>query len=119
LFLVLDHRDYYRKIEANTRPWNFYANRWLVFSEHQYDEENQLEKTIDTSIDLINEEVRQFQLVKSLYTPQELKTLLRQAGFQKIEMKGDWDGNELQDLSSMIIILAEKPNHKRKKDFQK
>jgi hypothetical protein len=33
-FLELDNRNYYLKNEANTRDWNLYGQRFLVFSEY-------------------------------------------------------------------------------------
>ena len=106
-FSQLDHRGYYILQEAGTRPWNFYGNRWLLFSEHDYDESQCLEKTIDTSLDLLTGDVDQFRLTKSLYTPEEIQDYLQRVGFQSVQMMGNWDGSPAKSESPMILTIAE------------
>jgi len=106
LFLELDNRDYYVKHEAGRRNWNFHAGRWLQFSEHFYDPVEQLEKTVDNSLDLQSMIFKQFRLTKRLYDQQELRALITSSGLTVKRMMGSWEGGDVNcDNPSLLTVV--------------
>lgn len=54
------------------------------------------------------DKARSFEFKHRLYSGQELKTLLQQAGFAEVALYGDLDGNEYGASASRLIALARK-----------
>lgn len=107
VFVQLDNRLHFVRDEAGTRHWAYHADRWLDFSEHYYAPEEELEKTIDTSLDLRSGTVSQFLLTKSLYDYQEIAGRLADAGLRLLQGFGDWDGGPVTEDSPCLLLVAQ------------
>ncbi|MDR0503671.1 MAG: class I SAM-dependent methyltransferase [Treponema sp.] len=67
--------------------WTFLKNRWILIKGGQ-----RLEKTF----------------VQRLYSASELRSLLVEAGFRKIEIYGEWDESAYNQYSNKLIAVARK-----------
>jgi SAM-dependent methyltransferase len=67
--------------------WTFLKNRWILLKDSQ-----RVEKTF----------------VQRLYSASELKTSLQQAGFEKIEIYGDWDESPYDQYAKKLIAVCRK-----------
>ena len=108
LFLELDNRSYYLKNVANTRDWNLYGKRMLLFSEHIYQETACTEISRDISIDLNKSLINEFIIVKRLYKLDEINRMVIDSGFDNVKIYGDWDGQVFNENSPKLILIAEK-----------
>lgn len=108
IFIELDNREKFLRQEAGKKNWNFYQNKWLVLSEHIYDEKNSLEKTRDIGINVDNQTIDEFCVTKQLYTKNEIVNMLKSSNFNIREIYGDWNGMEFNRDSECLIIIGEK-----------
>lgn len=108
LFIEIDNRNYYINNEAGKREWGFHGDRWLLFSEHLYNESSFCEISRDISIDLLEDTTKEHLLVKRLYDLNEISDIIKSKGFTNIKIYGDWEGTSIDEKSSKIIIIAEK-----------
>jgi SAM-dependent methyltransferase len=106
LFIEMDNRPYFISHEAGRKTWTYRADRWIMLSSHYYDSRDNLEKTIDTTVDLMDGSVDQFLLTKCLYDPQELMQCLQEADLQIESTFGDWSGSEITPDSPSILIVS-------------
>jgi len=67
--------------------WTFLKNRWILINDKK-----RMEKTF----------------IQRLYSASELRTLLQEAGFNKIEIYGDWDESSYNHLANKLIIVCRK-----------
>jgi len=67
--------------------WTFLKNRWILLRN-----EMRVEKTF----------------VQRLYSASELRSLLREAGFEQIEIYGDWDESAYDQNARMLIAVCRK-----------
>ncbi len=108
LFTEMDNRPYFVRHEAGHRFWNFHLDRLLLLSQHYYDQDARLEKTIDTSIDLNSNAVSQFFTTKSLYDEEELFAFLRDAHLSVEHAFGDWEGQPAAEDSPTLLMVSRK-----------
>ncbi|MFW6007203.1 MAG: class I SAM-dependent methyltransferase [Halanaerobiales bacterium] len=110
IFLELDNKNYFIKNEANTKDWNQYQNRWIMFSEHIYRSRDCIEISRDISIDIKENKIDQYIIIKRLYNFIEIKNLLENSGFNICTAWGNWEGQlkEKGDLKPNLLLLAEK-----------
>ncbi len=106
--IELDNKKKFINEEAGTKTWNYYNNRWLVISEHHYDEKNNLEKTRDIGIDFKCDLIDETFFIKKLYDEYEFKEIVNNIGFKNIDVYGDWNGNNIKDDSDQMIFIFEK-----------
>jgi SAM-dependent methyltransferase len=106
LFLQLDNRPYYIAREAGSRTWVLTPGKELLLSAHIYDPVLHLEKTLDTSLDLHSGEIRQYPLVKRLFTCQEIIEELDTAGIQPLAAFGDWDASPVTEHSPCLLSIS-------------
>ena len=107
LFLEIENKIYFIKAEAYSKRWH-YSQRHLVLSEIYYDDIQGLEKLRDICIDRETGDVSEFLLVKRQYSFEEIKAKLNKTGFRIEIAFGDWNGDSLTDLSSKILVVAER-----------
>jgi len=67
--------------------WTFLKNRWILIKD-----EKRMEKTF----------------IQRLYSASELRVLLKQAGFENINIYGDWDKSPYDRNANKLIITARK-----------
>jgi SAM-dependent methyltransferase len=67
--------------------WTFLKNRWIIIKDNK-----KVEKTF----------------VQRLYSASELRSLLQEAGFEKIEIYGDWDESAYDHHAAKLIVTATK-----------
>ncbi|MCL2184410.1 MAG: class I SAM-dependent methyltransferase [Treponema sp.] len=67
--------------------WAFLKNRWILLKDGK-----KVEKTF----------------VQRLYSGSELKTILQEAGFEKIDIYGDWDESSYDQHARMLIAVCNK-----------
>ena len=67
--------------------WTFLKNRWILLKD-----EKRIEKTF----------------IQRLYAASELRTLLTEAGFAKVEIYGDWDENPYDQFAKRLIVVGRK-----------
>jgi len=67
--------------------WTFLKNRWILIKGAE-----RLEKTF----------------IQRLYSASELRALLREAGFRKVEIYGDWDESAYNQYANKLIAVARK-----------
>ena len=108
LFIELDNRLSFIRNEAGSRTWNIYNARWLVISEHYYDDDQKLEKTRDIGFDLDSCSVDEFVITKRLYDPDEFREILIESRYNISINYGDWDERALDNEAPYQIILASK-----------
>jgi SAM-dependent methyltransferase len=65
--------------------WTFLNNRWIIFND-----EKRIEKTFP----------------QRLYAASELRELLFKAGFSKVEIYGDWNGNPYNHKAERLIVVG-------------
>ncbi|MFC1820229.1 hypothetical protein ACFLZG_03975 [Thermodesulfobacteriota bacterium] len=94
------------EIESEWSGVDHHDNRWIILSEHYYDEKDKLEKTLDIGIDLQRKEIYQFRLTKCLYDHKELSGLLKQTSLKELGSFGDWDGSPVSENSPSLLIIA-------------
>jgi len=108
LFIELDNRLEFIRNEAGSRTWNIYNARWLVISEHYYDDNQKFEKTRDIGFDLDSYSVDEFVIIKRLYDPDEFREILIESRYNIITTYGDWDERVLDNGAPSQKILASK-----------
>jgi SAM-dependent methyltransferase len=67
--------------------WTFLKNRWILIKDGQ-----RIEKTF----------------IQRLYSASELRVLLEKAGFETIEIYGDWDENPYDQYAKKLIVVGRK-----------
>jgi len=67
--------------------WTFLKNRWIIIKNN---------KRVDKTF------------VQRLYSASELRALLQKAGFEKIDIYGDWDESEYNQHANKLIIVCKK-----------
>jgi len=67
--------------------WTFMKNRWILLKD--------------------GKRVEKF-FTQRLYSASELRALLQEAGFNKVEIYGDWDENPYDQYASKLITVARK-----------
>lgn len=108
IFIELDNKERFIREEAGKKNWNFYQNKWLVLSEHIYDEKNSLEKTRDIGINVDNRTVDEFCVTKQLYEKNEIVDMIKNSNINIKEIYGNWEGKEFNRDSECLIIIGEK-----------
>ena len=106
LFTEMDNRPYFISHEAGRKTWSCHAGDRLVFSNHYYDPDARLEKTMDISIDLNDGSIQQFLLTKSLYDYEELLGCFRIANLEIESVFGDWNGKGYKEQSPSILVVS-------------
>lgn len=106
ILIEIDNRLEFMRKEAGSRNWNIYDNRWLVISEHYYDDELKLEKTRDIGLDLESGIANEFLVTKRLYDPSEFQGILNESRYKIVSAYGDWDGRILNNDAPYQIIFA-------------
>jgi SAM-dependent methyltransferase len=69
--------------------WTFLKNRWILLKDGE-----RLEKTF----------------IQRLYSASELRTILMEAGFDKVEIYGDWDETPYDRKAAKLIAVGRKKN---------
>jgi len=73
--------------------WTFLKNRWILLKDSTCGESSKrLEKTF----------------IQRLYSASELRALLLQAGFAKVEIYGNWDESSYDHRAAKLIAVAKK-----------
>ena len=67
--------------------WTFLKNRWIFIKDAQKVEKN---------------------FVQRLYSASELRSIMQEAGFERIEIYGDWDEGEYDQHASRLIAVGRK-----------
>ncbi len=107
LFLDLDNKPFNNRHGIYATHWSQYPGG-IILQEVYFYRDTSIEVCCDINFKKDTNKVDEFIMFKRIYSPEEIKTLLKENGFQVTGIYGGWDLTRLDEKSHKMILTGVK-----------